>query len=127
MTDTILGATQPSDVRPIRADYHGVTGGDGKAILTFLLSPILVPFAICGESRARRTKARQSERVRFVCSRASLRGRDGIALVQGCELLRFDVERALELPNWCVKHADRVTFLLLGEVSLGKRSRESFV
>ena len=24
-----------------------------------------------------------------MCSRASLRGRDGIALVQGCELLRF--------------------------------------
>ena len=55
-----------------------------------------------------------------MCSRASLRGRDGIALVQGCELLRFDVERALELPNWCTKHADRVTFLLLGEVPLGK-------
>lgn len=88
------------------------------ALLAFLLSPVLAPSAICGESKG--------ERVRFVCSRASLR-RDGIALVEGCKLLRFDVELALERPNWCLRHADRVTFLLFGEVSIGKARGQSSV
>jgi hypothetical protein len=114
-------ATQPSDVRPIRADYREVTGGDGRpsSPFCFLLSPILVPFAICGES-----KARQRERVRFVCSRASLRGRDGIAVVQGCELLRFALNELSSFPIGAQSTQIGVPFSCLVRSLSGKVSRE---
>lgn len=51
------GATQPSDVRPIRADYREVTGSDGRPSSPFLLSPILAPFAILRRKQSKATRA----------------------------------------------------------------------